>query len=132
MNDDSYKDGQADDPDAAELVDADRGVDVDATDAEAPAFAPVPRPDALIHGAGSFWMCGAGVHALDDPMPFGQENALQRLGKPPFEKSTRSRFRLLGYLATVYEHVSQDVGRQIGNHEAKKARSEEEAAEPTP
>ena len=59
----------------------------------------------------SFWTCGHGVHALDDPTPFGQENALQRLGKPPFEKSTRSRFRLLGYLATVYEHVSQDVGR---------------------
>lgn len=61
-------------------------------------------------GSGNFWMCGEGVHALDNPTPFGQENALQRLGKPPFEKSTRSRFRLLGYLATVYEHVSRDVG----------------------
>jgi hypothetical protein len=87
---------------------------------------------ALHAGSGSFWLCGAGIHALDDPTPFGQENALQRLGKPPFEKSTRSRFRLLGYLATVYEHVSQDVGKQIGNHEAAKARSEDEAAEPAP
>lgn len=60
---------------------------------------------------GDFWTCGAGIHALDDPTPFGQENALQKLGKPPFEKSTRSRFRLLGYLATMYEHVSQDVAR---------------------
>ena len=87
---------------------------------------------ALHAGSGSFWLCGAGIHALDDPTPFGQENALQRLGKPPFEKSTRSRFRLLGYLATVYEHVSQDVGRQIGNHEGTKARSETEAAESAP
>jgi hypothetical protein len=59
----------------------------------------------------AFWACGPGIHALDDPTPFGQENALQRLGKPPFEKSARGRFRLLGYLATVYEHVSQDVAR---------------------
>lgn len=62
-------------------------------------------------GAGTFWACGEGIHALDDPTPFGQENALQKLGKPPFEKTTRSRFRLLGYLATMYEHVSQDVAR---------------------
>ena len=60
--------------------------------------------------ASSFWECGQGVRALDDPTPLGKENALGRLGKPPFEKSVRSRFRLLGYLATVYEHVSQDVG----------------------
>ena len=59
----------------------------------------------------SFWNSGDGIHALDDPTPFGQENALQKLGKPPFEKTARGRFRLLGYLATVYEHVSQDVRR---------------------
>jgi len=62
----------------------------------------------------AFWQCGPGVHALDDPTPFGQENALQKLGKPPFEKTTRGRFRLLGYLATVYEHVSEDVARKSG------------------
>src|SRR5687768_1590575 len=128
MSDDVYADAQAEDADAHELTDADEMADVDEAPDEASAFAePAPRDrPALITGAGSFWMCGAGVHALDDPMPFGQENALQRLGKPPFEKSTRSRFRLLGYLATVYEHVSQDVGRQIGNHEAAKARNEDE------
>ena len=71
-----------------------------AAEAEQPA-----RPE-----ASSFWECGQGVRALDDPTPLGKENALGRLGKPPFEKSVRSRFRLLGYLATVYEHVSQDVG----------------------
>ena len=77
--------------------------------------------------AGTFWACGEGVDALDDPTPFGQENALQRLGKPPFEKSARGRFRLLGYLATVYEHVAQDVGSGLrgveGNHEDAEARS---------
>ena len=61
----------------------------------------------------TFWTAGEGARALDDPMPFGQENALQRLGKPPFEKTTRGRFRLLGYLATVYEHVSQDLASDL-------------------
>ena len=59
--------------------------------------------------ADSFLRCGDGVDALDDPTPFGHENALQKLGRPPFEKSVRSKFRLLGFLATVYEHVSADV-----------------------
>ena len=61
----------------------------------------------------SFWHMGPGRDALDDPTPFGQENALQKLGKPPFDKKgVRGGFRLLGYLATVYEHVSQDVERE--------------------
>lgn len=62
-------------------------------------------------GPSGFWEAGDGVHALDDPTPHGQENALQKLGRPPFEKTPRGRFRLLGYLATVYEHVSRDVGQ---------------------
>ena len=65
-------------------------------------------------GHAGFWECGEGIHELDQPVPFGQENALQKLGKPPFEKTARGRFRLLGYLATVYEHVSQDVTRLLG------------------
>lgn len=62
-----------------------------------------------------FWKATAGVEALSDPRPYGQENALQKLGRPPFEKSARSNFRLLGYLATVYEHVSKDVGTDLDN-----------------
>ena len=59
-----------------------------------------------------FYKSGDGVSALDDPRPFGRENALQKLGRPPFEKTSgRSKFRLLGFLATVYEHVSEDVGK---------------------
>lgn len=57
-----------------------------------------------------FWRATQGVDALSDPRPYGQENALQKLGRPPFEKSARSKFRVLGYLATVYEHVARDVG----------------------
>ncbi len=62
------------------------------------------------HQRRRFWTAGEGVAELADPTPFGNENALQKLGRPPFEKSARSKFRLLGFLATVYEHVSQDVG----------------------
>jgi hypothetical protein len=95
-------------------------------DAEAPGMADDGHP-----GAGSFWRCGSGVRALDDPTPFGQENALQRLGKPPFEKTARGRFRLLGYLATVYEHVSQDIGLEInGVQERADAAGGSEEAEP--
>lgn len=67
-----------------------------------------PAKEAAVSPA-SFWNSGGGVDALSDPTPFGNENALQKLGKPPFEKSARSKFRLLGFLATVYEHVSSDV-----------------------
>ena len=69
-------------------------------------------PAAIATKPATFYDCGGGVDALDDPTPFGHENALQKLGKPPFEKSVRSKFRLLGYLATVYEHVSDDVKRE--------------------
>lgn len=61
-----------------------------------------PEPD-------RFWSAGEGIAELSNPTPFGNENALQKLGRPPFEKSARTKFRLLGFLATVYEHVSQDV-----------------------
>jgi hypothetical protein len=50
---------------------------------------------------------------LDDPTPLGADNALQKLGKPPFERSARTKFRLLGFLATVYEHASEDVAHRI-------------------
>ena len=70
----------------------------------------VVAPPEVVSG-GTFWTSGPGVDALDDPTPFGQENALQKLGKPPFDKKgVRGGFRLLGYLATVYEHVAADVG----------------------
>jgi hypothetical protein len=59
-----------------------------------------------------FWNAGSGSEALNDPRPFGHENALQKLGRPPFERSSRSKFRLLGFLATVYEHVQEDVAGQ--------------------
>jgi hypothetical protein len=60
-----------------------------------------------------FWRATEGVDALSDPRPYGQENALQKLGRPPFEKSARSKFRVLGYLATVYEHGTSAVMRRL-------------------
>ena len=71
------------------------------------------EPEPTTNGA-TFWTSGPGVSALDDPTPFGSENALEKLGKPPFDKKgVRGGFRLLGYLATVYEHVSQDVKHDV-------------------
>ena len=97
-------------------LDQPEDVKVAAADEEAGpdgATPPAALGSAVTTTVGTFWQCGPGVHALDDPTPFGQENALQKLGKPPFEKTTRGRFRLLGYLATVYEHVSQDVAGKL-------------------
>ncbi len=62
----------------------------------------------------AFWQSGGGIDQLADPRPFGHENALQKLGRPPFDKSARSKFRLLGFLATVYEHVRDDVNEDGG------------------
>jgi hypothetical protein len=90
-----------------------------------------PPAAAFTSPEAAFWACGPGIHALDDPTPFGQENALQRLGKPPFEKSARGRFRLLGYLATVYEHVSQDVAGDAGEGRAAEPRAVEGGASPS-
>ena len=71
---------------------------------------PVEVPEPADSGTpATFDAAGSAVAALDDPTPHGRENALQKLGRPPFDKSARSKFRLLGFLATVYEHVSQDV-----------------------
>ncbi|MEM1010637.1 MAG: hypothetical protein AAGI46_00285 [Planctomycetota bacterium] len=58
---------------------------------------------------------GSPDDTLADPAPLGLDNALQKLGKPPFERSARTKFRLLGFLATVYEHVAEDVSHRIGD-----------------
>jgi hypothetical protein len=54
-----------------------------------------------------FFRAGEDIEALreiklDQPKP-----ALERLGPPPFKKSG---FPMMGFLATLYEHVSQHVG----------------------
>ncbi len=72
-----------------------------------------PAPDApSAEEVRAAFYLGASCEALVDPAPLGRDNALQKLGKPPFERSARSKFRLLGFLATVYEHVSEDVSRR--------------------
>ena len=74
-------------------------------------------------GGASFWTAGPGVAALDDPTPFGEENALKSLTESPFKKNgVRGGFRLMGYLNTVYSRVSQDLS----------ARENADADAPTP
>ena len=56
-----------------------------------------------------FWNAGAGPSDFDakliDPAPA----ALESLGPPPFPKG---RFPLIGFLATVYDHVSDGIAGQ--------------------
>ena len=80
---------------------------------DASARRPADLPEQGYDSPRRFWRANDGVDALADPRPYGQENALQKLGRPPFEKSAHSKFRVLGYLATVYEHVARDTGSQV-------------------
>jgi hypothetical protein len=49
----------------------------------------------------SFWVAGEGVTALDDAAA-DDRPAIERLGPSPFPKGG---FPVLGFLASVYEHV---------------------------
>ncbi len=51
-----------------------------------------------------FYRAGPGIDALDAGVLDGARPALERLGPAPFGKT---KFPLLGFLATVYEHVSE-------------------------
>ncbi len=74
----------------------------------------------------TFTTGGSGLSALDNPTPLGRDNALQKLGRPPFERSARTKFRLLGFLATVYEHVADDL--KHANQDDAKAEPQESDA----
>jgi hypothetical protein len=55
----------------------------------------------------NFYKCGEGIDALDELA--GHEppkSALEQLGPSPFP---RSGFPLLGFLATLYEHVADSM-----------------------
>jgi hypothetical protein len=69
-----------------------------------------PTPESTARLA-TFYDAGDGIDTLADAEPRGRDNALQKLGRPPFDRAARTRFRLLGFLATVYEHVS-DIAKQ--------------------
>jgi hypothetical protein len=51
-----------------------------------------------------FWCRGADAESLGEPPQPETRSLLRRLGPPPFP---RSGFPLVGFLATVYEHVSK-------------------------
>jgi hypothetical protein len=74
---------------------------------------PTRSPEDIEARRVAYFQGGDGLSCLDDPTPLGADNALQKLGKPPFERSARTKFRLLGFLATVYEHASEDVAHRI-------------------
>ena len=88
--------------------------DLDVPDALEPA---TPEEPAIEVRQPTFTDAGAGLDALDDATPLGRDNALQKLGRPPFERSGRTKFRLLGFLATVYEHVADDLKHAVGDPE---------------
>lgn len=54
-----------------------------------------------------FFRAGDGINALREINLDIASPALERLGPPPFRKSG---FPMMGFLATLYEHVSQHVG----------------------
>jgi hypothetical protein len=64
-------------------------------------------PTDLPTDAKLFCAAGPDLGALREIDLTNAQPALQRLGQPPFRKIG---FPLMGFLATLYEHVSQHVG----------------------
>lgn len=56
-----------------------------------------------------FFRAGSDINALREINFEQARSALERLGPPPFRKSG---FPMMGFLATLYEHVSQHVGSE--------------------
>lgn len=56
-----------------------------------------------------FWSAGVDLAGLESLPALDKAPALQRLGPLPFP---RGGFPLMGFLATVYEHVANHVGRR--------------------
>lgn len=67
-----------------------------------------PWPPGLPTDAAKFWTAGADLAALAELPKLDDTPALKRLGPLPFP---RSGFPLMGFLATLYEHVVNHLGR---------------------
>jgi hypothetical protein len=63
---------------------------------------PTPTPPPLPTDPKSFYCAGPDLDALQ-PAPADAPSALERLGPSPFPKA---KFPFLGFLASVYDHVS--------------------------
>ena len=66
----------------------------------------LPAPTGLPADAERFYSAGAGIEELLTPPAAPPQSALERLGPAPFR---RKGFPLLGFLASIYEHVSTHV-----------------------
>jgi hypothetical protein len=65
-----------------------------------------PPPD-LTSDADAFFRAGPDVDLLTSvPPPAEQTHVLEQLGPPPFRKTS---FPMMGFLASVYEHVAAQV-----------------------
>jgi hypothetical protein len=78
-----------------------------------PGAARDPRPEmhcaaGLSSDPATFWSAGARLADMVARPEAPSSPVLPRLGPPPFP---RGGFPLLGFLATVYEHVAQSAGK---------------------
>lgn len=64
-------------------------------------------PPGLAADRAIFYKAGHGMDRLQMPGSLEPRHTLERLGPAPFRKTG---FPLLGFLATVYDHVSQQTG----------------------
>jgi hypothetical protein len=67
-----------------------------------------PPPD-LPRAPRLFWSAHRDFAALGEAPQTRAPEVLERLGPPPFPKS---RFPFIGFLATIFDHVSAHAGRR--------------------
>jgi hypothetical protein len=60
----------------------------------------------LSQSAESFFVAGGDIESIDLTPEMPSKHVLEQLGSPPFAKMT---FPMMGFLATVYEHVAGQV-----------------------
>ena len=66
-----------------------------------------PQPPELPTDSDAFFRAGPDVDLLLSVPPSADEkHVLEQLGPPPFRKTS---FPMMGFLASVYEHVAQQV-----------------------
>ena len=84
-----------------------------------------PWPTGLPVDAGKFWSAGAEFSSLGELPALDEKPALKRLGPLPFP---RSGFPLMGFLATLYEHVVGHLSRPsppLSKHERQQKAHEQ-------
>lgn len=65
---------------------------------------PICPPDDLTSDPARFWSAAVPLDKIPPPLSGPSTPVLKRLGPPPFP---RGSFPLLGFLASVYEHVGR-------------------------